>query len=85
MKYRIRLYMEDAEGGSWDQDAQFETQTAQGAEDIAVELACNELASGVEHDGDLVASRVRVEFQQGNYNRTIYVRGTQDSPDISIY
>lgn len=87
MKYHIRLHMEDDEGGSWDRTEQFETQTPQGAEDAAVEFAINELGpvGDRRQRGELIASEVCVTFIAGGYDRAIYVKGTRDNPDISIY
>lgn len=86
MTYRIRLFMEDHDGGTWDRVESFEAVNATVAEHQATELAIDELASGPSSAvGEIIASSVRVEFTDGDCNRSIEVRGTQMEPDISIY
>lgn len=84
MKYRITLYMEDHEQGSWNRTETFTAKNADEAETKATNYAIEELPFDGRSKSPF-ATHVRVQFESGDYNRSIDVKGSQLSPDITIW
>ncbi len=85
MTYKLHLYLEDEEGGSWDEDAEFDCPAIDEDTVIDEAIACACEAFGPSYDAKMqeIPGPVSIRAEVDGLDCTIYISDNGD--DISIY